>query len=99
METTTGSVAFRTPIDSKFGDWLVSGIQKGLGKTKVLKLNTTGGSQPIGKFIDALQIEGIALRIPNPDAQIHAANENIRLKNLFEGIQSLLGILTQSNDF
>jgi len=99
METTTGSVAFRTPIDSKFGDWLVSGIQKGLGNIKVLKLNTTGGSQPIGKFIDALQIEGIALRIPNPDAQIHAANENIRLKNLFEGIQSLLGILTQSNDF
>ena len=99
METTVGSVAFRTPIDSKFGDWLVNGIQRGLGKTEVLKLNTTGGSQPIGKFIDALQIEGIALRIPNPDAQIHAANENIRLKNLFEGIRSLLGILTQSDDF
>ena len=99
METTVGSVAFRTPIDSKFGDWLVSGIQRGIGKTEVLKLNTTGGSQPIGKFIDALQIEGVALRIPNPDAYIHAANENIRLKNLFEGIQSLLGILTQSNDF
>jgi len=77
----------------------VSGIQKGLGNIKVLKLNTTGGSQPIGKFIDALQIEGIALRIPNPDAQIHAANENIRLKNLFEGIRSLIGILTQSDGF
>jgi len=99
METTVGSVAFRTPIDSKFGDWLVSGIQRGIGKTEVLKLNTTGGSQPIGKFIDALQIEGVALRIPNPDAYIHAANENIRLKNLFEGIRSLLGILTQSDDF
>ena len=99
METTVGSGACRTPIDSKFGDWLVSGSQRGLGKTEVLKLNTTGGSQPIGKFIDALQIEGIALRIPNPDAQIHAANENIRMKNLFEGIRSLLGILTQSDDF
>lgn len=99
IKTTTGSEAFRTPIDSKFGDWLENGIKYGLGETEVLKLNTTGGSQPIGKFIKALKIEGIALRIPNPDAQIHAANENIRLKNLFDGISSLIGILTQSDDF
>ena len=92
-------MAFRTRIDSKFGDWLENGIKYGIGDTEVLKLNTTGGSQPIGTFIDALKIEGIALRIPNPDAQIHAANENIRLQNVFDGIKSLIGILTQPNGF
>ena len=99
FKTTAGSVAFRTRIDSKFGDWLENGIKFGIGDTEVLKLNTTGGSQPIGTFIDALKIEGIALRIPNPDAQIHAANENIRLQNVFDGIKSLIGILTQPNGF
>lgn len=99
FKTTTGSVAFRTRIDSKFGDWLENGIKYGIRDTEVLKLNTTGGSQPIGAFIDALKIEGIALRIPNPDAQIHAANENIRLQNVFDGIKSLIGILTQPNGF
>jgi len=94
MQTNTGSVAFRTPLNSKLGVWLEQGIQKGIQKNEVLKLTTTGGSQPIASFINTLNIDAIALRIPNPDANIHGPNENIALKNLFEGIQSLLGILT-----
>lgn len=94
IEKSIGSIAFRTPLDATTGTWLEKGIQKGLGTSTILKLNTTGGSQPIGAFIEALNIDAVALRIPNPDATIHAANENIALKNLFEGIESLLGILT-----
>ena len=94
IEKSIGSTAFRTPLDANTGTWLEKGIQKGLGTSTILKLNTTGGSQPIGAFIEALNIDAVALRIPNPDANIHAANENIALKNLFEGIESLLGILT-----
>lgn len=94
IEKSKGSIAFRTPLDASIGSWIEAGIQKSLGDTEILKLNTTGGSQPIGAFIEALNIEAVALRIPNPDANIHAANENIALKNLFEGIESILGILT-----
>lgn len=94
IQTSTGSVAFRTPLNSRLGNWFEEGIKKGLHQNEVLKLTTTGGSQPIASFINTLNIDAIALRIPNPDANIHGPNENIALKNLFEGIQSLLGIFT-----
>ena len=94
IQTNAGSVAFRTPLNSRLGNWFEEGIKKGLQQNEVLKLTTTGGSQPIASFINTLNIDAIALRIPNPDANIHGPNENIALKNLFEGIQSLLGIFT-----
>lgn len=94
MQTNIGSVAFRTPLNSMLGAWLEKGIKKGLQQDEILKLTTTGGSQPIASFVNTLNIDAIAMRIPNPDANIHGPNENIALKNLFEGIQSLLGILT-----
>ena len=94
IQTNSGSVAFRTPLNSRLGNWFEKGIKKGLQHNEVLKLTTTGGSQPIASFINTLNIDAIALRIPNPDANIHGPNENIALKNLFEGIQSLLGIFT-----
>ena len=60
----------------------------------VVKASTTGGSQPIGAFINALQRPAIAVRIPNPNNNIHGPNENLCLQNLKEGIGSCLGILT-----
>ena len=89
-----GSIPFRTPIEHPLGAWLEKGIENGLGPIPVVKASTTGGSQPIGAFINALQRPAIAVRIPNPNNNIHGPNENLCLQNLKEGIGSCLGILT-----
>ena len=46
-------------------------------------------------FTDVLNIPAVAVRIPNPDNNIHAPNENLRLGNFREGIQTCLAILTE----
>jgi acetylornithine deacetylase/succinyl-diaminopimelate desuccinylase-like protein len=45
-------------------------------------------------FVNVLNLPAVAVRIPNPDNQIHAPNENIRVGNFLEGIRINLGILT-----
>jgi acetylornithine deacetylase/succinyl-diaminopimelate desuccinylase-like protein len=42
-----------------------------------------------------LGVPAVSIRIPNPDNNIHAADENLRIGNFIEGIQMCLGILTQ----
>jgi acetylornithine deacetylase/succinyl-diaminopimelate desuccinylase-like protein len=59
-----------------------------------IKYRRTGGSQPMAPFVRALNIPAAAVRIPNPNNQIHGPNENIRVGNFLEGIQINLGILT-----
>lgn len=89
-----GSQAFRSPMDSDFGAWLEKGMQKIFGENFV-KTRQTGGSQPMAPFINLLAIPAVSVRVPNPDNNIHAPNENIRLGNYLEGIQTVLGILTE----
>ena len=62
---------------------------------KFINMRTTGGSQPIASFINILNISAISIRIPNPDNNIHSPNENLRLGNFMEGIQSCLAILSE----
>ena len=90
----TGKAPYRTSIDHPIGQWTAAAMTRGLGHNDLVKISTTGGSQPIAAFIKALEIPAVALRIPNPDNNIHAPNENIRFKNFIEGIQMILGILT-----
>jgi acetylornithine deacetylase/succinyl-diaminopimelate desuccinylase-like protein len=95
FEYRLGSKPFRTDLNSAEGKWLASAMDKTFGMGKYVKQRTSGGSQPIESFITTLTIPAVSLRIPNPDNNIHAANENLRIGNFIEGIQMCLGILTQ----
>lgn len=93
----TGKVsysAYRTPFDSEIGDWLTRALRQTFEQDPVL-MRTTGGSQPISPFIQALNLPAVAVRIPNPDNSIHAPNENLRLGNYLEGLQTCVGILLE----
>lgn len=90
-----GSKPFRTDLNSPAGIWLGSAMDRTFGIGHYVKQRTTGGSQPIEPFITTLGIPAISIRIPNPDNNIHAADENLRIGNFIEGIQMCLGILTQ----
>jgi acetylornithine deacetylase/succinyl-diaminopimelate desuccinylase-like protein len=91
-----GSLPFRTPMDSEIGLWLSKATERAVGK--FLKVRATGGSQPMASFIETLQVPAVSLRIPNPYNNIHAANENIKIKNYEEGIKMCIALLTQQAD-
>jgi acetylornithine deacetylase/succinyl-diaminopimelate desuccinylase-like protein len=90
-----GSEPFRAEMESDFGHWLEKGMSVVFGENYI-KTRLTGGSQPMAHFINILGIPAVSVRIPNPDNSIHAPNENIRVGNYLEGIQTCLGILSQS---
>lgn len=92
-----GSEPFRAEMESDFGNWLEKGMSLVFGENYI-KTRLTGGSQPMAPFINILGIPAVSVRIPNPDNSIHAPNENIRVGNYLEGIQTCLGILSQSFD-
>jgi acetylornithine deacetylase/succinyl-diaminopimelate desuccinylase-like protein len=53
-----------------------------------------GGSVPMGTFADILGMPIIGVPLANYDNNQHAANENLRLENLWEGIDIYAGLLT-----
>lgn len=89
-----GSEPFRTNLNTELGEWLSRAHQKMFGD-QFVKMITTGGSQPIAPFIKTLNIPAVSVRIPNPDNSIHSPNENIRVGNFFEGIETMVGVLTE----
>lgn len=94
IESRIGSRPFRTDLDSPLGDWLGKAMENVFGEENYVKMQTTGGSQPIAPFITTLGIPAISVRISNPDSNIHAPDENLRLGNFHEGLKMCLGILT-----
>jgi acetylornithine deacetylase/succinyl-diaminopimelate desuccinylase-like protein len=92
-----GSRAFRTEMDSKIGNWLGKSMQY-IFDDQFVRMRTTGGSQPIAPFINTLGLPAVSVRIPNPDNNIHAPDENFRLGNYLQGIQMCLSILVQEMD-
>lgn len=89
-----GSLPFRSEMDSEFALWLEKGMRYIFGDNYV-KTRITGGSQPMAPFINVLGIPAVSVRIPNPDNNIHGPNENIRMGNYLEGIETCVSILTQ----
>ena len=55
---------------------------------------TIGGSAPFYVFTDVLHVPTFGLSIVNFDNNQHGANENLRIKNLWEGIDSMAALLT-----
>lgn len=52
-----------------------------------------GGSVPLYLFADTFRVPVIGLPIVNHDNNQHAANENLRLQNLWDGIQTYAAML------
>jgi acetylornithine deacetylase/succinyl-diaminopimelate desuccinylase-like protein len=95
IDTRIGSRPFKTSLDSPIGVWLRFAMDQALGEGEYISMQATGGSQPIEPFISTLGIPAVSIRISNPDSNIHAPNENLRIGNFHEGLKMCLGILTQ----
>jgi acetylornithine deacetylase/succinyl-diaminopimelate desuccinylase-like protein len=81
----SGYPASRTPLDLPLSREL-AGIMSGADHEPVL-LPTSGGSLPIYLFEEASKAPVIVFPIANHDNNQHAANENLRLQNLWDGIE------------
>jgi acetylornithine deacetylase/succinyl-diaminopimelate desuccinylase-like protein len=81
----SGYPASRTALDIPFSRELAS-IMTTAGHDPV-RLPTAGGSLPMDLFQQSNNIPVIAFPIANHDDNQHAANENLRLQNLWDGIE------------
>jgi acetylornithine deacetylase/succinyl-diaminopimelate desuccinylase-like protein len=81
----------RTPIDAPVSQAFISATKTVTGDSLVL-LPTLGGSTPSYLFERQFKTPVIGLPTANYDDNQHAANENLKLKNLWEGIALYAGI-------
>jgi acetylornithine deacetylase/succinyl-diaminopimelate desuccinylase-like protein len=81
----SGYPASRTPLDLPLSRELAL-LMMAAGHDPVL-LPTSGGSLPIHLFEEASKAPVIVFPIANHDNNQHAANENLRLQNLWDGIE------------
>jgi acetylornithine deacetylase/succinyl-diaminopimelate desuccinylase-like protein len=66
---------------------------KTTGPDKVVLQPTSGGSLPLFLFEKYLKVKTITVPIANHDNNQHAENENIRIKNLFDGIETMGAVM------
>ena len=94
FNASTSYLAFRTDPNSDVGIWLSKAIEKAFGKSPI-KIRTSGGSIPISPFVNTLGIPAVTVPTVNRDNNQHSPNENIRIGNYYDGIKTMLAILTE----
>jgi acetylornithine deacetylase/succinyl-diaminopimelate desuccinylase-like protein len=92
VEWGSGYPASRTPLDLPLSRELAA-IMAAAGHEPIL-LPTAGGSLPINLFQQGNNAPVIAFPIANHDDNQHAANENLRLQNLWDGIEVFASFFT-----
>lgn len=92
VEGDTGSYnAARTAMDLPIAQEVVRAVASARGK--VIEWPTMGGSVPLGAMERAASTHTIIVPIANHDDNQHSANENLRLTNLWDGIETMAALL------
>ena len=86
LDWETGYPPARTSMDLPFSRAVIAAAERAAG-TEVVKMPTLGGSIPMYLFQSGGKTPVVGVPIANHDNNQHAANENIRLRNLWEGIE------------
>ncbi|MEO5564076.1 MAG: M20/M25/M40 family metallo-hydrolase [Chitinophagaceae bacterium] len=87
-----GYNAMRTPMDNPFSKDVINAV-KSTTKEQIVLLPTMGGSLPLILFEKYLAAKILILPIANHDNNQHAENENLRLQNFWDGIESLASVM------
>lgn len=95
VEAGAGYPAGRTPLDHPAARAVLAALERsGLGEPVVVP--TMGGSGPAYVFTDLLGQPFVIVPIVNHDNNQHAENENLRLGNLFRGMEILAAVASAS---
>jgi acetylornithine deacetylase/succinyl-diaminopimelate desuccinylase-like protein len=84
----------RTSMDLPVSRAVVRAIEEMTG-APIVKMPSLGGSVPMYLFLDVLKTPVIGVPIVNHDNNQHAANENLRLRNLWDGIETFAALLAR----
>jgi acetylornithine deacetylase/succinyl-diaminopimelate desuccinylase-like protein len=87
-----GYNASKTSMDLPISKAVAAAVASARGR--VIRMPTLGGSVPLYIFTDNLKTPCIGIPIANHDNNQHSANENMRLQNLWDGIETMAALLT-----
>ena len=88
-----GYNAERTPMDLPVSLAVVEAVQS-TSTQPVVRMPTLGGSLPLSLIRETLGAPTITVPVANYDNNQHAENENIRLQNLWDGIETYAALMT-----
>ena len=88
-----GYNAERTRMDLPISLAVISAVQS-TSADRIVKLPTSGGSLPLSIITENMKTVTITVPIANYDNNQHAENENLRLQNLWDGIETMAAIMT-----
>jgi acetylornithine deacetylase/succinyl-diaminopimelate desuccinylase-like protein len=87
-----GSIATKTPLDTPAALAVAGAIGRTVGYP-VIKLPIVGASSGFAEIVNELKAPMVGVSIANYDDNQHARNENLRLGNLWNGIEVYAGLL------
>lgn len=87
-----GYNAERTRMDLPVSMAVIAAVQS-TSKDPIVKLPTSGGSLPLSIITNRLKTVTITVPIVNYDNNQHAENENLRLQNFWDGIETLAAVM------
>jgi len=88
-----GYNAERTRMDLPISLAVIAAVQS-TSDQPIVKLPTSGGSLPLSIITDNLKTVTITVPIANYDNNQHAENENLRIQNLWNGIEMYAAVMT-----
>ena len=87
----SGYNAARTSMDLPISKAVIAAAESARGP--VIKLPTMGGSVPLDSIEKLLNVPTISTPIANHDNNQHSYNENLRIQNLWDGIELMAGLI------
>jgi acetylornithine deacetylase/succinyl-diaminopimelate desuccinylase-like protein len=97
VRRSSGYPAARTAMDLPIVQQVVRATRRAAGDDLVL-FPALGGSLPLYLFTDVMAKPALIVPIANHDDNQHAANENLRVANLWYGIDLYAALLTMPRD-
>ena len=85
-------VGSRTPMDLPISQEVIRAVESVRGRA--VKLPTMGGGLPLEAIERPLGTRTIVIPIGNHDNNQHSFNENLRIQNLWDGIELMAALLT-----
>jgi acetylornithine deacetylase/succinyl-diaminopimelate desuccinylase-like protein len=91
IQAEPGENASRTPMDLPIATDVIRAVRS--VHPEVILLPTSGATGPLDAMQRASGAPNIGVPIVNHDDNQHAANENLRLKNLWDGIETMAALI------
>jgi acetylornithine deacetylase/succinyl-diaminopimelate desuccinylase-like protein len=91
----TGGKAVRTPMNDPLGVWAYSAMKnapQNAGKTPV-RIRMMGGSVPTDSLVEGLAVPFVIVPLVNGDNNQHSFDENLRMGNYLDGIQTVVELV------